>query len=114
MSDDRDTQIARAVALKAAVDYLAGKTSGQLTVEEQAERFERWLLRGTSTSEDIPFDYEEQAAAPECKCGTRMEYFSGANANGDEYAGYRCPNQKKTRDPAEQKAEKERHPVQWL
>jgi hypothetical protein len=43
-----------------------------------------------------------------------MEYFSGANANGDEYAGYRCPNQKKTRDQAEQAAEKVRHPVQWL
>ena len=47
-------------------------------------------------------------------CGQEMEYFSGTNDKGDDYAGYRCPNQKKTIDPAEQAAEKVRHPVQWL
>ncbi len=47
-------------------------------------------------------------------CGTEMEHFSGRNLEGVDYAGYRCPEQKKTVDPAEQAAEKVRHPVQWI
>ena len=47
-------------------------------------------------------------------CGGKMEYFDGRDSKGKDYAGYRCPNQKKTNDPAEQAAEKVRHPVQWI
>ena len=42
-------------------------------------------------------------------CGAELKYFT----QGD-YSGYECPNRKKTRDPAEQAAEKVRHPTQWL
>ena len=81
---------------------------------------------------DVPYDDSEALApggfvsrgpaAPRCGtgpedaqgCGTEMVYWSGTNKEGVDYAGWKCPNQKKSRDPAEQAAEKVRHPVQWI
>jgi len=75
-----------------------------------------------SYDNDPPGGFQSAApAAPRCGsaqkdtqgCGTEMEYFSGTNANGVDYAGFRCPAEPKSHDPAEQASNKAMHPVQW-
>lgn len=132
MATETDIRIARAVALKAAVDLVNGKAILLADIEGKAEELTGWLLAPVSLSRpapprqnadpgpDVPYGdaegFHEAPPAPHhCEgCGSEMEFFNGTNASGDDYAGYRCRNQKKTHDPAEQAAEKVRHPVEWV
>ncbi len=137
--DDKDRQIARAVALKAAVE-LSTARNGNTGILQDAEAYEAWLLRPQSEADvrqptplhpkEAPYGEPPPHPGPSSGppaahicgrgrddtegCGAEMEHFSGRNTEGVGYAGYRCPEQKKTVDPAEQAAERVRHPVQWL
>ena len=140
MPTETDIRIARAVALKASVDLVNSKAILLADLEGRAEEFAGWLLSAPAQptsihgdpGPDVPYDDSEALApggfvsrgpaAPRCGtgpedaqgCGTEMVYWSGTNKEGVDYAGWKCPNQKKSRDPAEQAAEKVRHPVQWI
>ena len=157
MASETDVRIARAVALKAAVELVNGNVILLADLEAKATELVTFLLdinparHETSDpgepppatppdvwlEEDrrpsrqggsrVPLEYESGpprtgaaetrhcGSAPEDSqgCGARLEWKEGVSAAGKDYAMWACPNKKKTNDPAEQAAEKVRHPVQY-
>ena len=138
MASETDVRIARAVALKCVAVLVAGNIVPLTDLESKTNELQSILLNDSSIEPVGPSGdpgpappYEEDEAigpprtgaaearhcgsAPEDSqgCGARLEWKEGVSAAGKDYAMWTCPNQKKTNDPAEQAAEKVRHPVQY-
>ncbi|KKN54891.1 hypothetical protein LCGC14_0587840 [marine sediment metagenome] len=141
MASETDIRIARAVALKAAVEMASARQPPFEDVLSAAERYTGWLLdepldksksptADRDPGPDVPYGEEPPHPGPSSGppaphlcghgpndtqgCGAEMNFFGGRNAKGKDYSGYRCPNQTQTTDPAEQAAENVRHPVRWM
>ncbi len=139
MATDTDVRIARAVALKAAIDLVNGRGILLDQVDEYVEKYAALLLMngvergqvqsgagggdpGPTPPDEWPQDKESYdnnppafvpppqgpvgQANPVCLCGAEKPWNS-------QHQGWFCPNQKKSRDPAVQAAQKLEHPPSW-
>ena len=135
MATDTDIRIARAVALKAAVDLVNGKAILLADLPEKTEELAALLLLNAPQAngarpdsdpgpEAPPDEWPEDAQGygdpptggpvgqtpPHCAgCGALMEY-----KQGDTWTAYFCPEQVKSVDKKIQAEQKKMHPAVWL
>ena len=139
MATETDIRIARAVALKAAVDLVNGNAILLADLPEKTEELAALLLQangvegkrppgtdpGPAAPDQWPDDREAYAevsrddfthqgpvgqAAPHCAgCNAVMEY-----KQGDTWTAYFCPQQQKSVDKNIQAEQKKLHPPVWL
>ena len=135
MATETDIRIARAVALKAAVELVNGSAILLADIESKTNELAAILLANNPAPvaqaaplpdndpgpiEEPPAEWPEDEAlapptgpagqaAPTCKCGSVMEF-----TKGEDWTAYFCPNQTKSREKRIQDEQKLLHPPVWL